>query len=103
MERRQQVGFALKVLHDRFTHQRVWRGIDHFLDCHKFGHIREMHITGAVDRPHPAYAYYLLDCIAICKCQSRLKLPWKGENLDRPDHLTIQEISLFPVVHLLIY
>ena len=76
-----QVGFPLEILDDRFTHQRIGRGIDHFLDRHKFGHVWEVHVAGAVDRTHPANTDHLLDCVAVGECKTRLKLTWRGRTL----------------------
>ena len=81
VKRGEQVGFPLEILDDGFAHQGVWRGIDHFLDGDQFGDIREVHITGAVDRTHPADTNHLLNCIAVGKCKSRLKLTRRGRTL----------------------
>ena len=81
MECGKQVGFALEVLDDRIAHEWVGRGVDHFLHCHKLGHIGEVHVAGAVDRTHPANTNHLLNCIAVGKCKARLKLTWRGRTL----------------------
>ena len=74
MESCQQVGFAFEVLYNGLAHERVGRGIDHFLDRHQFRHIREMHITGAIHRSHAAYADDLLNRITIGEQSACLKL-----------------------------
>ena len=74
VESGQQVGFAFEVLHDGFTHKGVRSRVDHFLDRHQLGHIGEVHITGAIDRPHAPYSDHFLNRIAIGKCETCLKL-----------------------------
>ena len=76
MEGGQHVGFAFEVLYDGLTHQRVRRRVDHFLNCHQFCYIREVHVAGAVYRPHAANTDHFLDCIAIGKRNAGLKLTW---------------------------
>ena len=81
MERGKHIRFPLKILDDRFTHERVRRRIDHFLDRHQFGYVWEVHVAGAVDRTHPAYTDHFLDCVALGERKTRLKLTWRGRAL----------------------
>lgn len=81
MKRGKHIGFTLEVLDNGFTHQGIRRGVDHFLDCHKLGDVGEVHVAGAVNRTHPADTNHFLNCVAVGKCQSRLKLTRRGRTL----------------------
>ena len=81
MERGKHVGFPLEILDDGFTHQRVRRGVDHFLDRHQFGDIGKVHVAGAVNRTHPANPNHLLNGITLGKRKTRLKLTRRGRTL----------------------
>ena len=81
VERGEQIGFALEILDDRLAHQGIRHGIDHFLDRYELGDVGEVHVAGAVDRTHPTNTNHFLNCIAVGKCQSRLKLTWRGRAL----------------------
>ena len=81
MERGKHICLTLEILDDGFTHERVRRGIDHFLDRYELGHIGEVHIAGAINRTHPANPNHLLNCIAVGKRKTRLKLTRRGRTL----------------------
>ena len=74
MKRGKQICFALKVLHNGLTHQRIWGTVDHLFDRHQFGHIWKVHITGAIDRAHAAKPDNFLNQIPFAKCNACLKL-----------------------------
>ena len=74
MERGKQVGFAFEVLHNGLTHQRIWCTVDHLFDRNQFGHVGEVHVTGAVNRAHSTKPYNFLDQIPLAKCNACLKL-----------------------------
>ena len=60
-QRGQQVGLALEIQHDGLPHERIGRDVDHLLDRHQLGDIREVQIAGPVDRAHAADADHFLD------------------------------------------
>ena len=74
MQRCQQIGFTLKILDNRFAHERVGGAIDHFLHCHQLGHIWKVHVTRAIYRPHTAKPYNFLNRIPIGEGYPSLKL-----------------------------
>ena len=74
MERGKQVGFALKVLHDGLAHQWIGSAVNHLFDRNQFGHVGEVHVTGAVNRAHSTKPYNFLDQIPLAKCNACLKL-----------------------------
>ena len=65
MEGCQQIGFTLEILNDRFAHERIRRAVDHFLHSHQLGHIWKVHVTRAINRPHTAQPYNLLNCVTV--------------------------------------
>ena len=70
----QKIGLALEIMNDGLPRKRIGRGIDHFLDGHQLGHIGEMQIAGAVNRPHAANANHFLNQIPIRQRRAGLQL-----------------------------